>query len=609
MSSRLEFLIVDSGAIIRGHGLGFHKVAKEDGFYTVEEVIREISDSKSRELLNSLPFELHVRQPPDSAMRAVANFAKKTGDFAALSLTDLKLLALTYALEVEVSGGERIRLEPAKRSVHAQPRPMKNSSAEMSSTLESSLDFDNCTPCDCDGQNSVEPHPESEECADPDSRVEAHEETGIHADVDAVEGEGSVRGDFVGEAEAGESEEAEYLSDSKSNEGEQGPFVGKVGEDSQGLLEGVTDKHHGVDSSQVLQDPIVSAVEEERQEGAGGDPESATLTADDFPPLQSLADSLPKIDELTLDAGKRPLPPRSWAGMLSATRDQPMRPMPSSGSQDSDKVISKAVSAVGEQYFSAASSMRLTDRPEVKEGARESRILSSSGNASQQASQRSIEEDDGVGWINSSNIDSFRAKGGGLFSIPSDSMKKAEKDTEVRVACVTTDFSMQNVLLQMNLRVMSVDGMLVRNVKKWVLRCSACYRIHAELDRLFCSKCGANHLHRIACSVDSSTGQLKLHLKKNYQYNLRGKIHPLPKPGQQGKYEGELLLREDQLLSGIWKQKLVKINRDVKSAFGPDVVSDLGLQLNKGAKIKVGLGRANPNADKGRSKRGSNKKR
>jgi rRNA maturation endonuclease Nob1 len=34
----------------------------------------------------------------------VANFARKTGDFAALSKTDLKLIALTYMLEKEVNG-------------------------------------------------------------------------------------------------------------------------------------------------------------------------------------------------------------------------------------------------------------------------------------------------------------------------------------------------------------------------------------------------------------------------------------------------------------------------------------------------------------------------
>jgi hypothetical protein len=70
------------------------------------------------------------------------------------------------------------------------------------------------------------------------------------------------------------------------------------------------------------------------------------------------------------------------------------------------------------------------------------------------------------------------------------------KNNNMKTACVTTDFSMQNVLMQMGLNVVSVDGMLVRAAKQWVLRCMACFKVHYEMDRLFCSKCGANHMSR-----------------------------------------------------------------------------------------------------------------
>ena len=163
-------------------------------------------------------------------------------------------------------------------------------------------------------------------------------------------------------------------------------------------------------------------------------------------------------------------------------------------------------------------------------------------------------------------------------------------------------------MIQMGLQVISLEGMLITLVKQWVLRCGACYQIHYQMDRLFCSKCGANFLQRIAASVDAKTGLLRLHLRKNYRQNIRGMQHSLPKPGKQGKYEGELLLREDQLLSGIWHQKAVKIRKDVRSAFGEDITSDVGVHVNKGNAIKVGLGRRNPNADKGRERRGKKKR-
>lgn len=46
--------------------------------------------------------------------------------------------------------------------------------------------------------------------------------------------------------------------------------------------------------------------------------------------------------------------------------------------------------------------------------------------------------------------------------------------------------------------------------------------VHYEMDRLFCSKCGANHMSRVGASVNAKTGELKLHLKANYVVNTLG---------------------------------------------------------------------------------------
>ena len=43
---------------------------------------------------------VEIRIPSETSLKAVADFARKTGDFASLSLTDMRLLALTYQLEV-----------------------------------------------------------------------------------------------------------------------------------------------------------------------------------------------------------------------------------------------------------------------------------------------------------------------------------------------------------------------------------------------------------------------------------------------------------------------------------------------------------------------------
>ena len=247
----------------------------------------------------------------------------------------------------------------------------------------------------------------------------------------------------------------------------------------------------------------------------------------------------------------------------------------------------------------------------------DSAILSKSTTNVENISKQMREEDDGKGWTNVNNMHSMNAFES--FSSNNNLKKNHKKkvtnkqtieELPAKVACYTTDFSMQNVLLQIGLKVLSANGMFVKTARQWVLRCMACYTVHTkDLNRLFCSNCGVNHLSKVAASVDEG-GKLKLHLKKNYKVDTRGLKYSLPNPGKQDRFCGELLLREDQLLSGIWRQKTVKLNKDVKSAFGDDVTSEVGLHLNKHEQpIRVGFGKSNPNSQKGRERRGKKKTR
>jgi RNA-binding protein NOB1 len=42
----------------------------------------------------------------------VTEFSKKTGDYPSLSATDIKVLALTYQLELEQVGSDHLKKEP-----------------------------------------------------------------------------------------------------------------------------------------------------------------------------------------------------------------------------------------------------------------------------------------------------------------------------------------------------------------------------------------------------------------------------------------------------------------------------------------------------------------
>ena len=53
----------------------------------------------------------------------------------------------------------------------------------------------------------------------------------------------------------------------------------------------------------------------------------------------------------------------------------------------------------------------------------------------------------------------------------------AEEEAESRVCIVTGDYAMQNVALQMGLRLVAPDGKRIWQTRRWALRCSACFQI------------------------------------------------------------------------------------------------------------------------------------
>ena len=218
-------------------------------------------------------------------------------------------------------------------------------------------------------------------------------------------------------------------------------------------------------------------------------------------------------------------------------------------------------------------------------------------------------DDDGVGWLDADDVQAAVATGELAF----DGRRCADDAMPpCACACATADYAMQNVLLQLGLRLVGVDGLVIARTKRWVLRCGACFHLEDDASKLFCSRCGSTPLRRVAVGVDAS-GARRVYLNKNKAPNARGSKFGLPKPGKAGRYEGELLLREDQLHTGIWRQKAARARsaKAARSVFGPEVTESLeALQLVQRANLTVGVGRKNPNAmSNGRERRGKPRKK
>jgi RNA-binding protein NOB1 len=145
---------------------------------------------------------------------------------------------------------------------------------------------------------------------------------------------------------------------------------------------------------------------------------------------------------------------------------------------------------------------------------------------------------------------------------------------------MTIDFAMQNVLLQMNLRLLSTNMQRIRKLTSKVLRCHACFLTVKDMSRQFCPRCGGSTLKRVNCSTNSK-GEFRLHLSKNYQFNKRGDKYSIPKPiagtantkwsgigGGQGGWGRDLILTEDQ------KEYTKQIEQDRRAKGARDLMDD-----------------------------------
>jgi RNA-binding protein NOB1 len=146
----------------------------------------------------------------------------------------------------------------------------------------------------------------------------------------------------------------------------------------------------------------------------------------------------------------------------------------------------------------------------------------------------SEDDDDGGEWITAQNIKNLK-KNYGLETTE-------EKDTQV--ACITTDFAMQNVLKQIGLKISALDGRIIKEVRQFILRCYTCFKTTPDVSKIFCQKCGHKTLKRVAVSVNEN-GEQVVHLNPRYKITTKYKNQQVPHP-QGGKHATNPIIFEDQ---------------------------------------------------------------
>ncbi|XP_056621865.1 RNA-binding protein NOB1 [Triplophysa dalaica] len=203
------------------------------------------------------------------------------------------------------------------------------------------------------------------------------------------------------------------------------------------------------------------------------------------------------------------------------------------------------------------------------------------------------EDDDCGDWITPGNIKQVQMQAG-----------DCGPSADVKVGCVTTDFAMQNVLIQIGLHVLSVNGMLIKHTRSYILRCFACLKTTTNMNKSFCPHCGNKTLKKIAVTINED-GSTQMHFSRNPKVmNPKGKRYSLPLP-QGGKHASNPHLVEDQRfpqqrVSKKARQKTDVLDQDYIAGNSPfsehDVYSrSANLHLREG-QTGGGKRRINPNA-------------
>ncbi|KAI8865817.1 hypothetical protein GQ42DRAFT_165868 [Ramicandelaber brevisporus] len=495
---RAKSLVVDSAPLLKGERI--ERLAEK--LFTTPDVIAEMRSQHARDFLASnieLKQKLQIIEPDEASLAAVSAFARATGDYASLSLADLRVLALTYYLDKQAHNGDvsHLKTKPGKPAPgHASNNAATTTTAEAAATTTTTTTSDVAQPAEKQQEPTQPAAPRKPAPVAPWASLTAVKQ---------------------------KSEEAvEKLADD----------VAKLPLDDNKATDDAADQDE-------------DAAEE------GEDDDDFELASDDERDLAAMKAAEAEDVELV------------------------------SESEEDDAAASQATEPVEQQP---------TAEKEVEE--------------KEQGNDDDLFDD---GWITPKNIQKHRQR-----EYSGSSGKDSNISNEpLLVACATGDFAMQNVILQMGLNLLSTDGNVVKQLKTWVLRCHACYTTTSEMDRQFCPSCGNATLIRTSCSVDAN-GKLKVYLKKNFQYRLRGTVYSIPAPvvgGPERHKNANIILREDQKEYQRAMQRRPKSKASSGSAnlLDPDYLDNLlsskqgapaetfGLGYDASYRPIIGYGRRNPN--------------
>ncbi|XP_076247110.1 RNA-binding protein NOB1 [Calliopsis andreniformis] len=489
-SQKVQYLIVDTSAFIRNAALQDIGV----NILTEQDVVNEVTNKRQLRRLVVLPYDLKVHTAHTEDIKFVTEFAKKTGDYASLSATDIKVIALTYQLEKEKVGTDHLKDDPV-----------------VIKTVDSSVN-------------------QTEDLRTP------------------------VAGFYVPENKKGKKTEKKEENDLEKSE----------------------DKEYVEDCNKKIEinlEDNVKADDEEEEDSEIYFSESSSNIESDYETADSDIDHN-EAEDLSAKFSKLNCEPTELVV------------------QDEDNCqhnVDDILAPVKNNFNNKQSN---TEYNEYEDDENENED-------EDEDEDEDDDEDDDSGWITPSNI--YKVK----KEIDSDLLEQKP----ATVACLTMDFAMQNVLKQIGLNVVSLDGRLIKQMRTFVFRCYACFKTTSIMTKVFCPSCGNKTLKKVAVTLNEE-GKQQIHINFRKPISKKGKRFSLPMP-KGGKHANNPILCEDQPVpdqrpSRLARTKNDPLQDDYIAGYSPFVMRDVYsksaiLGIRPGGTTKYWM-RKNPNESRRKRK-------
>merc|ERR1719431_2573273 len=415
-----------------------------------------------------MPLDISYRQPSADAVKKVSDFARKTGDYASLSAVDIRVLAVTYDLEVEMVGTSHLRSEPVikKTTEFYHPKVDKEKINKSDAKLPGFFMGD--------GNES--------EVAQSLKKSESFDQFSYWREPLVDLGDLTLDDDL-------------QITISKSKT--EPDFANIIGEE-------VSEKELDSLNTYLLKRSFFCEHEVSRVDFA----------------MQEL------LKEVIMNEEKHPNLAR-WSFNISSHKIMDYQEVDLSKVM---KYVEKNKDIVLEKVFVSE------DTDESSEDYQDNMSHYDRGYDLDSDQENDASGDDEDGWITPGNVKTKKAVYNGT--------EEGKAPQKVMVACMTTDFAMQNVCKLLGLNIIGTNGMMIKDTKTWILRCYGCFKTTPLMDRKFCPKCGNKTLKRVSVTLNKD-GSQQVHISTRRQLTSKGKKFSLPAP-KGGKHAVNPRLVEDQ---------------------------------------------------------------